>query len=463
MNSAIDTSPPATNRPSRIGGFLIVALSVAASLLMIRSIHPDRAPLQNIAGASAFLALLGTIVAVMAEPWCQRFGTFQHSHVYPQVFRVVALLLGVTAAIILAVTLVMRAIVVAVTLIQLQPWKGLPTFGFDEGGVVTLMYLCGSCLIATVGTRDRRFLMCLLGSAMTLGGWALLLSPSLRSAPAGGFERNNHTVLIAMTLSLLLMLGVLAAEWMEGLFAVSVKNPPSDSRPPMEVSPGLTPMFIAVGLIVILLVCYHLAVPIRSGGGFRLTALLATLSAWTSAAAAFLHLRRRWSLSVADVGMALASLGCCGICTLLVPEDPVALADRYPMVFNALMFGWAISTLIWTWVGTRSTLRVGALSTPQAQVIASVARRFAFLTAALALVVGAVMAVWPRLPAIAITDDSLSRVCAGLSANLFLLWVMLWCGRRMHRLTFQILTVLSVVSAAGFLTARMLPFTPRFG
>jgi hypothetical protein len=61
------------------------------------------------------------------------------------------------------------------------------------------------------------------------------------------------------------------------------------------------------------------------------------------------------------------------------------------------------------------------------------------------------------------TDDSLSRVCAGMAVNLFFLWVMLWCGRQMHRMTFHALTVVSVASAACFLMARMLPFTPRFG
>ncbi len=73
------------------------------------------------------------------------------------------------------------------------------------------------------------------------------------------------------------------------------------------------------------------------------------------------------------------------------------------------------------------------------------------------------MAVWPRWPAIAAMDDSLGRVAAGMAGNLFMLLVLLWSSRRVHRLTFQILTVLSVVSAAGFLTVRMLPFTPQFG
>ncbi len=73
------------------------------------------------------------------------------------------------------------------------------------------------------------------------------------------------------------------------------------------------------------------------------------------------------------------------------------------------------------------------------------------------------MAVWPRWPGIAPTDDSLGRVAAGLAANLFLLLVTLWCARRLRRFTFQILTALTLISLTGFLFIRILPFTPRFG
>jgi hypothetical protein len=222
---------------------------------------------------------------------------------------------------------------------------------------------------------------------------------------------------------------------------------------------------VVLGLVILFLVCYHLAVPIPlEFGGFRATAGIAMAAAWIAAAAAVHYTRERWSESVADVGMGLASLGLCGLCVLFVPERPDTLAERYPIVFNALMLGWALSTATWTWFGCKH--RYGGPAVLEPTIVTAgpgLARRFAFLTASLALVVGSVMAVWPRLPAIAVTDDSLSRVCAGLSVNLFLLWVMLWSGRKMHRLTFHALTVFCVASAACFLLARMLPFTPRFG
>ena len=91
------------------------------------------------------------------------------------------------------------------------------------------------------------------------------------------------------------------------------------------------------------------------------------------------------------------------------------------------------------------------------------AHRFAFLSAALALVAGALMTYWPRMPSIASMDHSLGRITAGFAAHLFLVLVMLWCSRQLRRLTYDLLTVLAVVSTAGFFIVRMGPFASRLG
>jgi hypothetical protein len=83
------------------------------------------------------------------------------------------------------------------------------------------------------------------------------------------------------------------------------------------------------------------------------------------------------------------------------------------------------------------------------------------LSAALALVAGALMTSWPRLPTVAGMDHTIGRVTAGFAAHLFLLLVMLWCSRRLRRLTFHLLTVLAVFSTAGFIVVRMIPFASR--
>jgi hypothetical protein len=180
--------------------------------------------------------------------------------------------------------------------------------------------------------------------------------------------------------------------------------------------------------------------------------------------------------------MGLTSLALCGLATVVVPSKPSALAGRYPMIFNAMMVGLAVSTVLCTHLASvwrsqpgdvrpvdvgkarqgRSSRSTDWKIRPTSR-LAPYAQRFAFFNASLALVVGAVMAVWPRWPGIAPTDDSLGRVSAGVAANLFLLLVMLWCARRSNKLTFKILTVLTVVSTVGFVMVRMMPWSPRFG
>jgi hypothetical protein len=153
--------------------------------------------------------------------------------------------------------------------------------------------------------------------------------------------------------------------------------------------------------------------------------------------------------------MGLVSLGICALATTVVPERPIALADRYPMVFNAIVVGFAIATAMWTrlsGVWQRNTEH------QDAGLLVPLAKRFAFTCAAMGLISGAMMTLWPRLPGIATMDHSYGRVTAGFSANLLLLLVMLWTSRQIRRPTFQVLTLMCVISTIGFLAMRMIPF-----
>ena len=73
------------------------------------------------------------------------------------------------------------------------------------------------------------------------------------------------------------------------------------------------------------------------------------------------------------------------------------------------------------------------------------------------------MAVWPRLPIIATMDDTLERVSGGFAADLLLLLTVLWSARRLRRVTFHMLAILVVLSCGGFIIARILPLTAKYG
>lgn len=448
-------------------GVFIVAVSAAVALLIDILAPMHVGAMQQIARTCAALSLLWSVVgSIGARPAPPVASSTPASDSMAPVAMVVALLLGVVAAIVQTVVLVMRVIFMVVDLLHGYPSEGVPAYGFGAEGLWSIGCLLGACLVSLSVLKDRRLAACTWWCAMLATSWAILLLSPLRATPVGGYERTGHTVYLALALSVLMALfvGVSGQADRRRRWRQTMEHPEELAQPTPHW-PGLSITTVLLGLVLILLVCYHLAVPIALGsGGFRAATLLATSAAWIAAITTFVVARREWSVSAADTGMGLASLGLCGVVLLFVPAQPETLTERYPLIFNAMMGGLALATGLWIWLARFWAQQLDHRSAwTTAGRLVPVARHFAFLTASLALVLGAVMAVWPRLPGISVTDDSLGRVCAGVAVNLFLLLVMLWSSRHVHKFTFQILTVLAVASTAGFLMARMMPFTPQFG
>ena len=180
-----------------------------------------------------------------------------------------------------------------------------------------------------------------------------------------------------------------------------------------------------------------------------------------------------WHAGLVDAAMGLCTLGLGSLATAFVPSWPVPLAERYPMLFTAMIVGFAAAAASWTYLAEawsaagapaggngadpRDGMPIVAGGTPAATLI-PYARRSAYLGAALALLVSIMMSFWPRLPGIAVMDHSYGRVLAGLGANLFLLWAMLWSARRLRRPTLELMTLLTAIMLLVFLAVRMMPF-----
>jgi len=452
--------------PRVVPAACLVSVSIVVAFGVVHAWGTACGPMQDVARVCAVLALTWSVFAAAAKrmPANIRATGGAQTELVSQLL-VVALLLGVVAAVVQSMVLTMRLASAAVDLTNGYPGTSTLRYGFGTAGLWSLLLLCAACVVSAASTGDRRLWTCQLWSAILLACWACLLTPEFRASPAGGFERTGNTLLLPVALSAALALAV----WSEKRIG-RCRVPRIDPGPPDSgclsgaASSGLTVSATIIAAAVALLGCYHLAVPVAAiPGGFRAGALIIMGSLATTAVACFLLLRRGWSDSLCDTAMGLTSLGFGALATAAVPAEPASLAERYPMMFNAMIIGLAFATGMWAHLAFDWQPQSNGASAEGIRVSAPRARRFAFLSAALALVLGAAMAVWPRWPGIAAMDDSLGRVAAGSAGNLFLLLVLLWSSRRVHRLTFQILTVLSVISAAGFLTIRMLPFTPQFG
>lgn len=443
----------------------VLSISIAVALIVVWWWPTSSGAVQDTARACSVLALAWSCCGVVtlwlrgrsSGPGIDRAGLVG-------VVLGVALLLGVVAAVVQSVVLVMRMVYVATDVARGYPHVGAGDYGFGTEGLWSLGFLLAACLLGAVMTGDRRLGTGVLWSAIIMASWSCLLAPPLRAAATGGLERSGSTLLLVAAWALLLALAVAVTGWVEARLGRSVRAEVGRVAVPVAW-PGLSPSVSVLALAIALLVCYHLAVPVNlSRGGFRAAVLIVSGSAAGAALGCFLLVRRSGQPALADAAMGLSSLGLCGLATLAVPAQPVLLAERYPMLFNAMIVGLALAAGLWTYVASSSPNAHGDVANGSAGVhFGGHARRFAFLSAALALILGVAMAIWPRWPAIPTMDDTVGRVTAGLAANLFLLLVMLWCSRRLHRLVFQVLTVLSVASAAGFLLVRMLPFTSRFG
>jgi hypothetical protein len=431
---------------------LIFWVSAAITLGIIYGRIPALAPVPQIAWVCALLSLLWSTVAAVTE-WREGAGTPARSEPpshLSEVLSLSALLFGVIAAIIQLVLLVMQLVSVALDLVRGFPWGGARGFSFGAEGAWTLLMLFSSCAAGWFVSKSRRLATCLLWLAVMLVAWLCLLLPAFTTKLTGGFERSAMTVWMTAGLSALLVV------------AVALNAHPQGAR--RGTPPGFVVSCAALAGCIVLLSCYHLLVPVRMGlAGFRGSLVLVTLSASGAGLGGFVLLSRSWNEGLADAALALSSFAVCGVAVLAVPFGTAPLSDLYPMVFNALIVGFAVGTGLWTYlagVWKRQSRRASAW--PTAAALWPHAKRSAFLNAALGLVAGALMTFWPRMPNVAGMDHTLGRVTAGFGAHLFLLLVMLWCSRRLARLTFNLLTILAVFTTAGFIVVRMAPFASHF-
>ncbi len=447
----------------------VLSVSLAVGLELIRLWPTSLGASQDLARVCGVLAFLWCACASVAQT---RAGANADPIPSPTGFAttayVVALLLGVVVAVVQSVVLMIQIIYVSIDLIQGYTYAGHRSLGFGLDGIWSLGFVYAACILSWISTGHRHLGACQLWCAVGLVTWACLIAPVLDVTATGGSERTGGTIVLAVLLAAVLMTTVSISGRIDRRRLCGAPGSwGADDTATADASawPGLALSVTLVALAVILLACFHLIVPIPLWSeGFRLSSLIVSLAAAGTALACFRLYGRTRHTHLAEAAMGLMTFAICGFATLAVPSRPVALADRYPLVFNAMTVGFGISTALWAWlapVGTRS--RHDRRSETAAARLVPQLKRFAFLSAALALLVSAIMAIWPRLPSIATMDDTLGRVTAGFAANLFLLLVMLWSSRRLRRFPFQMLTVMTVITAAAFLLARILPLTPQYG
>lgn len=374
-----------------------------------------------------------------------------------------ALFLGVAASIPLSFLLFVRVLTVAIDLLRPTPPSAAAwTMNLGVVGWLAWLILCGATLVGLIAARDARMATCLFCGASAALSWATLRQPIFEQTVLGALSRTSATTLWTVGCSALCV----AAAWITtvaetrrrwrliGEGSLTLADGPS-------FPPGLRIALAAVCLLVALSACHHLVAPDSGGAlGFRGSAAAMAIASAAACAAGWHVLLRAWSQLLLDAVMALIPPAFAGMSLVFLAEEPANMQERYPRMFNAMIVGlgaaagWlAFLSLVWRdQIGPE-----GAWSTEGR--LSRVLPRFAFMNGSLALIVAALMALWPRVTGVSTPDDSLGRVTAGLAGNLWLVLVFMWCARRLRRPTFHALAVLALLTTAGFVIVRIMPYS----
>jgi len=451
--------------PRRIAyALLILWVSLALVLLLGCAIRFALPGVLDLAWLYASLALFWSVVGACVTVGGRAWPRWQSAPVLMRLGGVAALVTGVTAGSLMAGVFLLRVRDLAVELFTGTAAQLARECGFAPVGIGVWGLLVGAAAVAAVTRRSGRLSTTALWSATGMVSWTCLLLPAYLAVEAGRLERTGAVSLWMAGLALLLAGAVCLHAWVRrrtGGSALAVGN--ATDYPGAPPWPGFRTWGGITALAILLLACYHYAVPFSlKAGGFRVPAVVCTVSTWLAAWSLWAVVRWSWSPNLADAVLGLASLGFCGVVLVFLPGQPVLLVERYPQVFTALVLGLALATGLNTWLGTR--IRVDGDPEPPlpSALLVPRARRMVFMTAALGLLISGVMAVWPRLSAIATTDDSLGRLTFGVAANLVLLLAIMWSARKLRRATLHLLGVAAVLLTLAFVVVRIVPFTKWF-
>ncbi|MCG3131188.1 MAG: hypothetical protein FLDDKLPJ_01966 [Phycisphaerae bacterium] len=234
------------------------------------------------------------------------------------------------------------------------------------------------------------------------------------------------------------------------------------SATPDSASAGLRTGCCVLALTSFLALAATMVLPVPAGWTCRAALPACAVCAILCGLSLLTHLNRSFGEGLAEIGLALISLGCAAVFQSIVPARVGSPSARYAMVFNALMAGFAFLTWLWGWLAGvwMQQLRDREAWTTAGRMI-PLARRFSFACSCVTLLCGGLLALWPRFPGVASADDTLGRFAAGVGVNFFALLVFVGCARRGRRPVFHLVVGLGMMSLLGFVAVRMLPFSAR--
>lgn len=442
----------------------VVALGFLTALWFV--VTPRHAA-EYLARMSAIIAAVMSISAAGVQWSFQTEDEDGLAFAFVRVARHLALLFGVVAGTVLAVVLGVRGVYVAIELLTVLPTKITSDYGFTREGAGSLGLLLIACAVSFGATSVTALSTCIVALATMIGAWLALDGPVLNMSAGDGMTRSLGFALLGPWLAALMMVATIMTPYVHAAAA----SPPAPQLPVKghlhlhTHNAGWRLCCAVLTGALILHGVYAFVVPMETTHfGLRLAALAGCAAALMGGVAGLSLARELHSGNLADGAFGLLAIAFGALAVSLIPSYPVSLVERYPVIFNAVIIGLALASAVCAVLARHWTLRADLdPGNEGAAMLRFHAKRGIFICGAAGVVIGGMMAFWPRLRGIAVSDFSLARVSAGFAANLLLFIVMLGCARMFLRPTYYALSGLAFVSAVAFMLMRILPFTPRFG
>jgi hypothetical protein len=344
-----------------------------------------------------------------------------------------------------AVLLILYAVVVEI-LFRMLMWQyaATPRVPIWTSGFADLALVGGATVLAWHCSGNREFLTALLWLAVLAAMWAALQIPAFSQDAEGRVFMSRWLNVLALLMAV--VAGVFVAgtglayrrrrqsAWPASLYVLA--QPPADGLG-FRYSMGI------LAAVILLLGCTQLVLPLTGPAG--LIGGLAVL--------ALAH--RQWNENLADVGIALMTLGVVSLVVVCFPSLPIWwTGPAWAEVFNRVLFGLALMAGVWFWFAAfwRQQLDAGLAWTTTGHLVHT-ARQVGFFVAAVAVLISFYLAFWPALPYGSV-DGGAWRWGWGLAANGLLILVLLMAVRRTMKSTIGWLLVLAVASALMFAIIR---------
>ncbi len=415
------------------------------------------------------LSLTGLVCAGLAASWSVFRGGLRvlgwwkevsRWRLLDQTARMSSLTLSVLGGVVLCVMVgdsVVRAVLETLERVPMGDGTGR-----SVGGVVPVMVLllAVGCVVRLIVMREMGQVAWIYGLAIALVFWRSVGGGVLRYVDGGGY------VLTDWSLRLLIELTVVHCGFVGSFWVYRINRRWRAARvdPMLLVTgridwPGMRTAACVVGGLMMVLMAFQVSVPFDATGlGIRRQAMVMTCCGLAVGMSVFVLAGSRWHAGVAEVALGLLTMCAATGCIVMSPLSEVSLRSQFPVVFNAMMFGFTFMTAFWVWIGGvwRQQLDDGRAWTIGGRLI-PLTHRYAFFSACMTVGLGGLMAMWPVLRSVAVEDDTIGRMSAAVTVHLLLLLVLLWGRRTIGRSSFGGLTLLTLGSMLGFVIVRSQP------